>query len=488
MKKKLLIAPAVAFALLLSGCSIITNAIFPHNSSSSDGGHTTLPSISHSSSSDSSSESSNSSSSASHSSSSSSSSSSHSSSSSSSGSSSSSSSGQTSKDEWTIMIYMCGSNLESDYASSNQGLATMDITEILSVSGQPDNVNIIIETGGATKWSSKYGISASKLERWHVDNKKIVKDASLAKANMGLQSTFQSFVEWGLESYPAERYGIFMWNHGGAMDGCCFDDNYDGDSLSDYEMTDALTAAKKSKGFTGNFDFIAYDACLMAVQDIAELNSHHFDYMLCSQETESGYGYDYDEWLPILYNNPTTVTTEEVLTKIATTFLDEQVSLGAYDQTQSVLDLTKMSAYKSAFDAVADSLTSIVTSSSKWTALANTINKATKYGWYDDSQAQSYNGGYLYDIFDMGECITNLKSAYSSMTSELNDLQTALDNLVVYEGHGSQIKGSGLCLFCPLSGYNLYADSAYYPACYSAKHTNFTSWRNLCVKYGTWYS
>jgi PBP1b-binding outer membrane lipoprotein LpoB len=80
------------------------------------------------------------------------------------------------KDYATILLYMCGSNLESEYANNstygNIGLATMDIMEILSVENQPDDINIVVETGGASKWTKRsyanYGsedISSSSLQR-----------------------------------------------------------------------------------------------------------------------------------------------------------------------------------------------------------------------------------------------------------------------------------------------------------------------------------
>ena len=64
--------------------------------------------------------------------------------------------------EYTIMIYMCGSNLESDY-----GEATANIAEMLSVNIDSSKMNLIIETGGSTKWKN-YGISNSKLSRYHI--------------------------------------------------------------------------------------------------------------------------------------------------------------------------------------------------------------------------------------------------------------------------------------------------------------------------------
>jgi len=42
-------------------------------------------------------------------------------------------------DQWTILMYICGADLES-----RSSLASGDINEILSVNGQPDDVNIVI--------------------------------------------------------------------------------------------------------------------------------------------------------------------------------------------------------------------------------------------------------------------------------------------------------------------------------------------------------
>ena len=66
---------------------------------------------------------------------------------------------QQNKDKYTIMIYMCGSDLESGYDgystnTSEAGLGSADILEICSVKNQPKDVNIIIETGGAKAWKN----------------------------------------------------------------------------------------------------------------------------------------------------------------------------------------------------------------------------------------------------------------------------------------------------------------------------------------------
>lgn len=380
-------------------------------------------------------------------------------------------------DAYTILLYLCGSDLESANASTSQGgYATRDLKEILSVSC-PSNVNFVIETGGSSKWSSTYGISATNIGRYHVNNKSLVKDASLDQANMGEYQTFRDFLEWGLVTYPAKKYGLIMWNHGGAMTGNCFDENYDDDSLLNSEAYWGVNDARILAGVSEKLEFIAYDVCLAAVQDIAEFNSHNFNYMVASQESESGNGYDYDAWLPTLYNNPTTVNTVTLLTKIADTFIVEQGTTS--DQTQAVYDLSKMPTYFAAFEALAAKLRTIITSASAWTTFANLVDQCQKYGAYN-YQGTDY---YLYDVFDISQFITKMKASSTYKTvcaSELSTLQTAFNNLVVYERHGSGTSGGGLNMFCPISGYS---DSYYY----DSYETNFTNWRLLCEEYGSWY-
>ena len=381
-------------------------------------------------------------------------------------------------DAYTILLYMCGSDLESDSATTSQGgQATRDITEILSVSC-PSNVNFVIQTGGSTKWSTIYNISATKIGRYHVNNRSLVTDEQLDQANMGDYQTFRDFLTWGMTTYPAQKYGVIMWDHGGAMEGLCQDDNYNGDTLLNSEVVNAVWDARILGGISEKLEFIAYDVCLMAVQDIAEFNSYNFNYMMASQESEAGTGYNYDAWLPTLYNNPANVNTVTLLTKIADTFMDEQGN--SSNQTQAVYDLSKMTTYYNAFEALAAKLRTVITSASAWNTFATLVDSCQKYGPYD------YNGTtyYLFDVFDIGQFITKMQangSAYrTSCMSELMTLSLAYNDLVVYERHGSATTASGLSLFCPISGY---AEHYYY----DSYETNFTNWRILCETYGEWY-
>ena len=374
-------------------------------------------------------------------------------------------------DDHTVLIYMCGADLESGYASSNQGLATGDITEILSVYNQPDDVNIVIETGGASKWSSTYGISSSKLERWHVEDRSLVRDESLTYASMGLSSTLQSFVEYGLNSYPAERTGLIFWNHGGAMRGVCYDEKKSDDSLLTNEVASAISGALSNCGKSGQkLEWVGYDACLMQVQDIASINSDYFNYMIASEESEAGEGWDYDTWVDDLYAKKTTPV---ILKAVVDGFIKDNggVNSSSNDQTLSYLNLGYMSAYITAWNNMATQLGTKLSSSNK--SSFNTLVKSAKY--YADSDYTYYG------IFDAKDFINKLaaNSTFNPGSSYTNAVLTAFNNLVAYSSCGKGAGNSnGLCMFWSVSSNC--AKGTYY----TASMTKFTDWRTLVTTYG----
>ena len=377
-----------------------------------------------------------------------------------------------SKDDHTVLIYMCGADLESE----NQ-LATGDIQEILKVSGQPDDVNIVIETGGAKSWASTYGISSTYLERYHVENKSLVRDNQLTYASMGLSSTLQSFIEYGLNNFPAERTGLVFWNHGGGMRGVCYDEKKNDDVLKNSEIKSAVSGALSNCGMSGQkLEWVGYDACLMAVQDIAETNSQYFNYMIASEESEAGYGWDYDNWVDDLYAKKSTTT---ILKAIVDSFISDNggASSSSGDQTLSYLNLSYAAAYKTAWENMAAQLNSKVTSSNK-SSFNSAIKSNVKH--YADSD---YDYFCTFDAWDFVDKLAN-NSAFSSFridSSYTTAVKNAHANLVAYNlaQKGAGVS-KGLCMYWPNSSQ--YSDVSTY---YTTSETNFTTWRSFCVNKGT---
>ena len=377
------------------------------------------------------------------------------------------------KDDHTVLIYLCGADLES----KNQ-LATGDIQEILKVSGQPDDVNILIETGGASSWASTYGISSSKLERWHVENKSLVKDATLADyVSMGLTGTLQSFIEYGLNNYPAERVGLILWNHGGGMHGVCYDEKKNDDSLLNSEVKSAVSGALNNCGMSGQkLEWIGYDACLMQVQDVAEFNSQYFNYMIASEESEAGYGWDYDNWVDDLYAKKTTPV---ILKAIVDSFISDNggANSNSSDQTLSYLTLSYMSAYKTAWENLASQLDGKLTSSNKTSFTSAIVNNVKHFADSD------YDYFCLFDAKDFinklvsHSSFSNFRVDSSYTTAVLNAFSNLVTYSVAQKGAGNAY---GLCMvWLNNSTYS-------YKSMYATSETNFSNWRSLNISYGTY--
>lgn len=186
-------------------------------------------------------------------------------------------------DDYTLLIYMCGSSLES-----KNGAASDDISELLSAE-IPHNVNVVLETGGSRSWK-KHGISAEKLQRYRISDNKPELLEEIKLSSMGNSSTLREFIDWGTENFPAKKTALIIWDHGGGfLKGICKDEIFSGDWLT----VDEFDAALKSCSIPRSFDFIGFDACYMANYETALVVSKYTDYMIASEETEPTGGWDY---------------------------------------------------------------------------------------------------------------------------------------------------------------------------------------------------
>jgi hypothetical protein len=204
------------------------------------------------------------------------------------------------RDIFTIMVYMCGSDLETD-----SGMATADINEMLYAE-IGDNVNIIIETGGAKRWNNSV-ISNTTNQRYQVTSDGLLAlDKNVGKRAMTDPATLTDFITFCADNFPANRYGLILWDHGsGSLGGFGYDQLFPASgSMSVSEIYGALDLA----GI--NFDFVGLDACLMATLETAYMLNYRADYMIASEETEPGIGWYYTNWITRLSANPSMPTAE----------------------------------------------------------------------------------------------------------------------------------------------------------------------------------
>ncbi len=237
------------------------------------------------------------------------------------------------KDTVTIMVYMCGADLES-----RSGMATNDLKEMASAT-LSDKVNIIVYTGGCSSWKVN-GISNSVNQIYRIQNGGLKQlEANAGNGAMTNPDTLESFIKYGAKNYPANRQILIFWDHGGgSISGYGYDETHkNAGSMSLAQINQAL------KGAGQKFDFIGFDTCLMATAENALMLSNYADYMVASEETEPGVGWYYTNWLTELSKN-TSMPTVEVGQKICDDFVDvcAQQCRGQ-KTTLSVVDLAELS-------------------------------------------------------------------------------------------------------------------------------------------------
>ena len=236
------------------------------------------------------------------------------------------------KDEVTLMVYMCGTDLES-----RSGMATSDLQEMLNADIS-ENVNVVVYTGGCKMWKNNV-ISSGTNQIWQVkDDGMVCLEKDLGSKSMVDPNTLAGFIKWSAKKFPANRYSLIFWDHGGgSVSGFGYDEKFaSGGSMDLAEIDDAL----KAGGVT--FDFVGYDACLMATAENALMLTKYADYLIASEETEPGVGWYYTNWLTELSKNPS-METIDVAKKIIDDFVDvcAQKCRGQ-STTLSVIDLAEL--------------------------------------------------------------------------------------------------------------------------------------------------
>lgn len=185
------------------------------------------------------------------------------------------------KDTVTMMVYMCGTDLESKH-----GMATSDLNEMLTASKKfGNNFNLIIYTGGCNKWQNNT-ISSKKNQIIQIKNGKIIELEEKSSVSMTDPDTLSSFIKYCSSNFPANRNELVFWDHGGgSVTGYGYDEKHAGSGSMDLAEIDK---ALKNGGV--KFDFIGFDACLMATAENALMLNDHADYLIASEETEPGIG------------------------------------------------------------------------------------------------------------------------------------------------------------------------------------------------------
>ena len=217
--------------------------------------------------------------------------------------------------KWTIMIYLDGdNNLEHWSMVSFKELKEVGSTDDFTIIVQYDRISWQqlydyyrdqeglphllakdkadeVDDNSFGNWADtrRYLICNDYAYRLDTEN-------NLGEVDMGNDNTLEDFTEWGMDNFPAQKYALILWDHGGGWAGCCIDytskigqSNDDG-WLYPKDLKKALSNA--TDGGTNKLNIIGFDSCLMANTEILYQIRNYANIAIGSENTEVSIAYE----------------------------------------------------------------------------------------------------------------------------------------------------------------------------------------------------
>jgi hypothetical protein len=316
---------------------------------------------------------------------------------------------QAANKEWTVLVYLNGFN-DLDAAGK------MNLNQMESV-GSSDQVNVVVEWGSISAPTSTKRMLVAKDSDINKVTSPVLEE--LGKVDMGDPATLKTFLNWGIQKFPANHYLVVVWDHGSGWhltgsNGHVHAQDISWDDLSGNAITTedlGRVIREVSQDLGRKIDIYSSDACLMAMGEVAGEMSGAIDYFAGSQELEPDSGWPYDVILADLVANPGQ-SPADLANLIAKSYVKSYE--GSDDATFSVLDMSQFARFEGAAGAFADALASL----SK-TGRAATLKQV--------KVTQSYSG----DYGDLGDFARRLQGKVGIDAAVIANVQQALHNLVI---------------------------------------------------------
>ena len=338
---------------------------------------------------------------------------------------------------WAVYWYLCGSDLETD-----GGFATTDLSEMMEVQ-LPENVNVVIQTGGAAVWQNDQ-MNPEKLQRWLYNSEGLQLIEEQDTANMGDAQTLYEFLAFANENYPADKVAVTFWNHGGgSVGGAAFDELYGLDSLDLAEMYQAFDAVWPADAEHPALELVGFDTCLMATVDVASTFQGFAKYLVASEEVEPGNGWLYSGWLGALAEN-TDMDGAALGVAICDTYYQGCEAVGTQDQTTlSVTDLSKLDPLLEAYESFGqEALAASAEDPGFFAELGRAAVQSENYG--GNTREQGYT-----NMVDLG----HLARQTAWMLPSAQNVCDALTDCVLYQVSGPyRAEATGLSCYYSYNG------------------------------------
>ncbi len=337
-------------------------------------------------------------------------------------------------ESWTLLIYLVADN-------NLEGAAIGDLHEMMAV-GSTDDAHLIVQIDRSER-HHEGGVGGlpdfTGAKRLRVEAGSLTELADLGEIAMGTPEALADFIAWGVQAYPADRYGLVLWDHGGGWIIFGTDDAPYHHGLDLRELSEGVRVGLERAGLS-RLALIGIDACLMGTWEVAHALHPYAEYLLASQELEPGHGWDYRS-LAVVRDDP----------KADPVALGEELIRGFHAQakgfktlheiTLSLVDLTRWGALEAGLAELLAALDGQVP------ALASTIGReraaALGFGRSADPTQDYY-------LVDLGDFLGRLEGHLGPLASATTQLREALADAVVSRASGpATTRATGLAIYFP---------------------------------------
>jgi hypothetical protein len=346
---------------------------------------------------------------------------------------------------WTVLVYMVADN-------DLEPFALQDLVEMMQV-GSKTGLNLVVQVDRAEGYAAD---AVGGLPNFTGAKRLLVRAGSLqelsdlGEVNMADPATLSSFLSWGLGAYPADRTALVFWDHGGGWTGFGLDEA-SGNQLLRLPQIEAGISQGLRTANSKPLALVGFDACLMATWEVSLTLAPHAEYLLASEETEPGHGWDWRA-LAVLAQNPATDTPTLGL-RVLQAYQAQAVEEKTADNiTLSLIDLYRLGTLGRAIDAVTKAFDGTPPSA---TAFGRGQERAQKFG-DSPEPARALN------LVDLGSLVQETAKEAAPVSSVQQQLATALSSAVVHHVEGAAKRGAkGMAVYFP-------PDSRYYDQGYEA--------------------
>lgn len=344
--------------------------------------------------------------------------------------------------EWTMLVFLNGNNNLDTFG-------TVNLKQMETV-GSTDDLNIVVQWASEASTETKRMLVTKNTTGGNSVTSPVVQ--TLPRIDMGDYQQLIEFVKWGVANYPAKHYFIDLWNHGGGWHRSGtpfirpFDISYDDFSKNSINTPQLGIAMEEIKKIIGhNVDFVASDACLMAMGEVAFEVANSVDYYGGSEENEPARGWPYDKILQRWVKNPK-ATPRQVGQYVAEEMVQSYIDKKDGEVTYSILDLSKIDTFAASVKEIATSISGMSAGDAK--KVARAANRALSF---------SYS-----DYVDFGDFVNQVKTV-GIPADALSKASAALANLVSTNKTTKRYaKATGLSLWIPLDEYTYEEHAAKY--------------------------